>query len=568
MHLPKKNIIHFVCGLSLILSYLCPYHIHPFRSYYNDVVMIVGLLLAILAFLVEGQKRFNLSKLALLPLMLIVVIAVQTVFIPHQDFFDLLFPCLYLLMASVAIVLGATFSCDDEQRAVFARTLASALLIAGLISVVMQLMQSFSLNAGSLVMYMANEGSFARPYANIAQPNQLALILCFSMAANYYLFQAQLIHTKVAVAGCIFLLLGLVLTQSRIGWIIVPAFALTLWRRSPETFPVSRIALFMLPALYFLMVFALPFVVAAFGVSGASLVEHVGGRSERSVLWQQAWHMAATHPWLGVGWFGFGPEQVRIAADFGSSTYAEHAHNIILNFAAEMGWPVTLIFFGTLAWWFAQACIFTRQTAVTRFASLCLIAAAVHSMVEFPMWYAYILLPVALLMGMLHQQRWPSTGVVVSPQLVAPAILSALVLIGIMTWDYQRVVAGFNVLRASASDTVAGKKALRQPQYTFYPEFYQYFQLMQIKPEEGMSAQDIRYVEQWTPRFGFVHILNKLAEVDVLNGKPKQAARAMQTLQRLHPDAYPEYFDYWQAKAALDSRYKAVFALMPPRDSP
>jgi hypothetical protein len=42
----------------------------------------------------------------------------------------------------------------------------------------------------------------------------------------------------------------------------------------------------------------------------------------------------------------------------------------------------------------------------------------------------------------------------------------------------------------------------------------------------------------------------------------------MQTLQRLHPDLYPDYFDYWKAKGNIDARYRVVFVNMPRRDAP
>jgi tRNA(Glu) U13 pseudouridine synthase TruD len=82
-----------------------------------------------------------------------------------------------------------------------------------------------------------------------------------------------------------------------------------------------------------------------------------------------------------------------------------------------------------------------------------------------------------------------------------------------------------------------------------------------------MSAADIAKLERMSQRFGFVHILNKLAEVYVLNGQVNKAGRMMLTLQRLHPDAYPAYFDYWKAQSVLNSRYRTVFEQMPKRDS-
>ena len=553
-------------GLLLFTAYLLPFHVHPFRSYYNDALLVVGIL--VLAFYISIVRQWRLVSLGAVPLAVVGVILLQAMWIQHQDLFDLLFPCIYLALATIAIVVGASLSDNNEKRIQLASTIAAAFFIAGVFSVLAQFFQVLEFNVSPFVMYIGNIGSIGRPYANIAQPNQLALILCFALAATYLLYQQNFLGRFSSLVAILFLLVGTVLTQSRIGWIIIPSFSVFLWRDSKESRVIPRQFLLIFPVIYFAMVFMLPYVVALFGQSGGSLVEHIGGRSERSVLWKQAWYMAADHPWLGVGWFNFGQEQVRIAADFTSSTYAEHAHNIVLNLAAEIGWPITLCFSFGFVWWFWETCIRPAATKQANFAGLCLIAAFVHSMVEFPLWYAYVLLPVSVLMGMLQQQRWPVGVTSIAPRFVLTVLIAAVFVLGLMTWDYQRVVAGFNVLRYQKELSSEGKKALAKPSYTFYPEFFEYFKLMQIEPREGMSANDIAYVEKWTPRFGFVHIINKLAEIDVLNGEPQKAARLMQTLQRLHPYDYPEYFDYWKAKGAIDPRYEAVFEHIPKRDAP
>ncbi|MFX4396823.1 hypothetical protein ABTA35_19665, partial [Acinetobacter baumannii] len=94
------------------------------------------------------------------------------------------------------------------------------------------------------------------------------------------------------------------------------------------------------------------------------------------------------------------------------------------------------------------------------------------------------------------------------------------------TLDYQRVIAGFKVLRNIQAGYSPQEKYLRKPQFTLFPQFFDYFRLTRTKPREGMSQDEIAYVEAWTRRFGFVHILNIEAEVYVLNGQPQKALRA------------------------------------------
>jgi hypothetical protein len=316
---------------------------------------------------------------------------------------------------------------------------------------------------------------------------------------------------------------------------------------------------------YIGLVLGVPILAKWAGFAGGSVVERIGGRSERLVLLQQAWAMASQHPWLGVGWFGFGAEQVRIAADFSASTYAEHAHNLILNFAAELGWPVTLLISFALVAWGWQTCVkpSAKNHRPVGLASLCFIALGVHSMVEFPLWYAYVLLPIALMMGMVHQLRWPSYGVAVRRIGILMSAMFGCLLLGLVTLDYQRLATAFKALHAQQAGRLIEKELLVQPSVTLFSDYYAYFRLSRLMPRAGMSAQEISFVEGMSLRFGYVHVLNKLAEVYALNDQPKKAQGMMLTLQKLHPFAYPEYFDFWKKKSEVDVRYQVVFVEMP-----
>jgi hypothetical protein len=187
-------------------------------------------------------------------------------------------------------------------------------------------------------------------------------------------------------------------------------------------------------------------------------------------------------------------------------------------------------------------------------------------MVEFPLWYAYVLLPIALMMGMVHQLRWSSQGTAAPRIGLLLSFIFGCLLLVLVTIDYQRVVSGFKALHTQQTDTMVKKELLAEPSVSLFSDYYAYFTLSRLLPTEDMSAEEISFVEGMSQRFGYVHVLNKLAEVYVLNGQPQKAQRIMLTLQRLHPFAYPEYFDFWKKKSEVDVRYRVVFVAMPKRD--
>ncbi len=587
-----------IFAVAIFFSYAHPYHIHPYRTFYHDLIICLGLLGAMAFFVVRPVSasgpvpgtvvHLRFPALLALPggIILLILLQVALGMITPASFVAL--PILYLLLFALAMVFGSSLALEQSRLDMAVTAIALASLLAASLSLVFQHIQILGLDATPFVMYIAKDPHIPmRPYANVAQPNQLALLYFFALAGLWHFYHTRTFSGFSSAAIAALLLWGTVLTQSRIGWILVPLFfaytAGKLDTSKSKGTPVT-IAMLALVILYAVLTFCLPQISQAIGFSGGSVADHVGGRSERTGLWQTAWQLAAQHPWLGVGWFGFGPGQVSVGADFTSSTYAEHAHNLPLNLAAELGWPATILIMGGLCWWFYQTCIRygknvgnsaaksaaknNVKSAALQFCSLCLFAVGVHSMVEFPLWYAFVLIPAGVLMGMVHQIRWPSEGKVISPGIVLAGFAVGCILMVAITLDYQRVVIGFKSIRDVSSGFESKEKFLQKPAFTLFPQFFEYFKLTRIKPREGMSSEEISYIETWAPRFGFVHILNIEAEVYALNGQPKKAARTMLTLQRLHPIPYPEYYDYWKAKGKEDPRYQAVFETMPARDAP
>jgi O-antigen ligase len=569
-HAPLK--VAAVFGLLLLLAYINPAHIHPFRVFYNELPIFLGVFLLFLK-----HEKFKWRHEILLPFLVIglpLLFHIGNGLLNVDPLFNCgLFPVFYIISFALAFVLGALGKKTLDHIGDVFYSLVIAHLLASLLSVAMQTIQLSGIDASPFIMHIAIEANTPiRPYANVAQPNQLALLQCFGLASIWWLYHQCRLNKLAAFLLAVTLIWGIVLTQSRIAWIILPLFALLAMTKIEGQRRVSKFVLVSLLLLYVALVLSLPDIARWMGFSTGTVLERVGGRSERTVLLKQAWRMAAEHPWFGVGWGRFGVEQVKIAADFSSSTYAEHSHNIVMNFAAELGWPFTVLFFSALVWWFVQTCVLPKASLDVRFATFCFIAVGVHSMVEFPLWYAFVLIPIGVLMGMVHQARWPNVGATGGITIPRTGVISVgvigLLVLAFVTWDYQRVVKGFAVLRVGANITAAERLALQAPRFTLFGDYFDYFTVYKLFPREDMSAEEIQFVEKMSQRFGFVHVLNKLAEVYVLNGQTSKAARSMLTLQRLHPGAYPEYFDYWKSMAMVDPRYRTVFQTMPKRDAP
>jgi O-antigen ligase len=555
----QTNIFLGILTLFTAVSFLHPFHLHPYRTYFHDVLAVIGLLSGF-GYWATNSSRLVIPKLVLLPVFLSLIISGQLLIGLINYPFDTLIPLAYIVLLGFAMVVGATCSNLSNGDIKLCFGLSIAHLLVGVLSVGMQNLQFFGIDASPWVMYMEPGG---RPYANVAQPNQLALLLCLALASVWWLYQRYMLPAFAAVCLTLVLIWGLVLTQSRIGWIILPLFVAMCWMPREGQRSVNRYLLLLLLLSYIGLTIGVPKLSKDLGLSMSSVEEHIGGRSERLTLWREALQMSLQHPLLGVGWFGFGPEQVRIAADFPPSTYAEHSHNLITNFLAELGWPASIVIFGGLFWWAWQVCVKARANLSVQFASLCFVAVLVHSLTEFPLWYAFVLLPLGLLMGMAHQLRWPAQAIAVPKQLLLAVFLLANLVVILLTIDYQRVVNGFNALSAQLDGEQVDKHAFDKPEWTALPYFYDYFSFMNMSAREGMSGQELAFAERVSRRFGFVHVLNTLAEMQILNGQPQAGLRTMRTIWSLHPFSYAEYYAYWQARSAQDERFRKVVEQLP-----
>lgn len=247
-----------IFGALLSGAYLHPFHIHPFRTYYHDALVVFGTLIAFGMLAVALRPRLHLPALLWLPVVLASFLLLQ-MGLGLVQAENIVFPLMYLLLTALAVVLGASWAGQPGGAEKICLMLALAHLLAALLSVVMQGVQIAGVDMTPFIMYIARKAQpFMRPYANVAQPNQLALLLCFGLASVWYLYQAQRLGRSAAWIVALILLWGISLTQSRIGWIIVPLFALFCLPQRAGQRRVDKILLMLLVLIYIALVLGLP----------------------------------------------------------------------------------------------------------------------------------------------------------------------------------------------------------------------------------------------------------------------------------------------------------------------
>jgi len=553
----------------LFLAYLVPYHVHPLGTFYNDWLAILSVTI-LLAFKAEQKRAIvYIPWITLIPLVIAAVIITQTMLGMLSSGWDAVLPVSYFLMATIATVLGASIAAEPGGSSRLCNALASAYILAGLMSVGIASLQFFNAEAAfePFLMQMSHQlGIAIRPYANIAQPNQLALLLCISIASIWWLYQVNRLRGNLVIGITLVLLYGLALTQSRIGWLIMPTFAFFTWywqkRKGFKALPSRSIAGLLLA--YAALVITLPIIASALDVAAQSAIERVGTSSVRLTLIQQALQISLSHPWLGVGWGEFGTQQLAMGPHSAISVYSPHTHNIVMNFAVELGWPITVIVFGTMAYWFFKSCCNNQVSREVGLATLLFMAVFIHSLVEYPLWYAYVLMPVALLIGMAHQEKFGAKEIQISRIYVLVIFFVIASSLLAVAEDYRRVIAGYRALAFESLGLKPDMGTTDKPKFTIFPYFYDYFRFTKIKAQKGMPPHEIAFMERVAKRFGYPPLLRHMSLVYALNGRPEDAYKVLMTIKRLHSGDYASAYQFWKTLARTEpERYATVFIRLP-----
>lgn len=364
---------------------------------------------------------------------------------------------LCLVLATLAMLLsGASMTQGQALRDAF----FGGWLLAGSVSAFIGLLQVFlpDIPDGA---WIARSSVPGRAVGNLRQPNHLATLLLWSAVAVIPLLEASRNRLAAAaravppVLAALFalLLFGIVLSASRTG--LVGVGVLMLWGAVDARLSrPSRVLLLASPLICAASWWLLELVAASQGtlthLGAAARVGENDPSSGRFAIWRDTLALIAQSPWLGVGFGEFNFAWSLTPFPQRHPAFFDHTHNLPLQLAVELGLPLALLVLGLLAWGLWQAFDRSRRVdgaegTALRACFVMVLLMALHSQLEYPLWYAYFLLPTAFAWGLClgaggpaPQSAAPSSG-----RWIRAAGIAMLVGAALMWWDYRRVVVIF-----------------------------------------------------------------------------------------------------------------------------
>jgi len=402
----------------------------------------------------------------------------------------------------------------------------------------------------------------ARPYANLGQPNQLATLILWGLLACLWVYLMGRISGATSAFLAAYLLLGLALTQSRMGYLALTilVFASWLWRR---LWPSNRLP-WVVTALYgyfWVCPWVLQSVNSWLMISQEASVIRMQQQGElRLTAWRFFWHAVTERPWFGYGWTELSRVQLAVSDQFPAAhVIFAHSHNLFLDLAVWNGLPVGILVSAFLiAWLIMQVRAVRRPEDATLF--LLLLVVGLHAMVELPLHYAYFLLPAGLVAGMLDI-RLGASVLWRTPRWTLLALwLSACLALGLTVRDYLLVESSYNTLRFEQARIGLGKAPIGgPPEVLVLTQMREWFRLARFKRGATSTPEELAWMTEVTLAYPSAGGLYRLALALAGNGRPGEAKNWLGKICKIAPEQECSMFrSAWNAESLKDPRVAAV----------
>ena len=362
------------------------------------------------------------------------------------------------LLAGAALLAGsgASASSGPGGPAAFG-ALALGLLVAGLAGSAVALLQVFAPEwiDGNWIAHSSLAG---RAVGNLRQPNHLCSLLLWALVAGVALHELRWLPRAALWALTVLMVWALELTASRTGAVglgLLLGWAL-LDRRLSRS---ARCLLAATPLLYALAYGAMAWYGRlshqALGAGARLLAQDavtVDSPNSRMNIWRNTVDLIAAQPWTGVGFGEFNLAWTLSPFANRPTAFFDHSHNLLLQLAVELGLPAAAMVSSLLLLALWQGLQRARRASgdsslVARASLMLVITVALHSLVEYPLWYAYFLLPAALAWGFVlgvPATKPSSPESQTMPQAIRWGPIAGLLMCLAGAWsllDYQGVVA-------------------------------------------------------------------------------------------------------------------------------
>lgn len=524
---------YFASFILFIIGFLQSTHNLPWSAAHSEIFIFFSLTAFCLGSVGKNKEiTIHANKSLILLILLMLITWIQLFFGKINFFGDAFLFNIYIFSCALALISTQMHGENDRWIIIFAISLLTASLLSSIISIA----QSLGTYSDSVWIFQPH--SFRRPGSNIAQPNHIATLLIMGYASLIYLDQRlNASRTLFTLCGVV-LILGMGITESRTG--LISGILLFSWwflKRLNFKKPPNSSSIVMISASLIIIFWIWPNFIT-YLQEGGSLNKQVlinTTSSTRLEMWNQIWQAAWMQPWFGWGIRGTSEALNAVQHLYEQSQPFTYAHNIILEFIIGIGFPLTIFLFFYFAYNFLHR-IKDIKTLKEWYAFGLLIPLALHSLLEYPFAYSYLLIPCFLAIGILDESRNGKYQITISKKILKTLLILFSIILSNLVIEYIQLEnsyrnARFREINIDSPTTNNNIGELRPIVLT---QLEALISATNNAPKVNMSQDEIEELRLTAFRFPWPSIQSKYALALALNGNPQEANRQLKIIRAMH----------------------------------
>lgn len=545
MPLPNQPVTQAAAILAIAAPTLLAYNVAPSSTFLNQALSfgLWGWFLLACANSQHGGRSLPAGLWPVLGALGLLALAAVGSFVLGSLPSSLFWSAIATLLAAALVLIAGGWSAGSAARGATFQAVCLGWLVAGLAGVAIGIVQVFApgLSDGN---WIAHTSIVGRAVGNLRQPNHLSSVLLWAVVAAVALVELRRLGLRVAFVATGLLVFAVVLSASRTG--LLSVILLALWALIDRRLSRGARALLLAAPLFYLL--------AWLGMSAWSQMgEHrFGGQARlaetdisgsRFGIWGNTLALIRAQPWLGVGFGEFNFAWSLTPFPGRPTAFFDHTHNLPLQFAVELGLPLALLVIGLLClglWRVLRGGLDAEGEPglALRCSFVMLLMIGLHSLLEYPLWYAYFLLPTAWIWGYALARPSAMPGLsrpapawlsVAGAVLVAGAVFSVL--------DYSRVTVIFS---AGEGAPPLEQRIANGRRSVFFAHHADY---AAATTQVRVSADELEPLRSATHFLLDTRLMTAWAEALQRQGRHDEALQLVQRLREFRNPASDEFFE-------------------------
>lgn len=541
------NILTLLAFSILLLSGVNTEHFPPWTSFHAEVSAFAASVLLLLAW---GQRGPMMVPASWCLLLVLAGSAWLQWAAGHLLFVgDAVVLTVYLMAFGIAWLWG--YQADKLGRGHEAlHWVCGLLVVAGLLAVLQTTAQWLRVEE-AFCGWIFSAGKNVRSTGNFGQPNQTATLLLMAVAATGVLMVRGKFGRLVGWPLLILLGWAVVLTQSRTGLLSagsMVALFIAVNHMYPGLKAYRKDALSWL-AFVLLASWGLHQQIVDVGKAGMGL-QQMAQAGTRQLLWQQLASGLLQSPWTGYGWLQVGLAQQVGALQIPGVEQVNYAHNAIFDLYLALGIPAASLVLGVaLHWLVVRLRRLGTEHGVAVSGLFILLPFLVHTQLELPHAYAYFLLPVGILLGVLDAStqgpgvrawRFPRWGLL-------SLVIVWVSLLAVLAYEYALAEEDFRVNRFENRRLGETPPDYEPPELRLLTQLGDMLKAMRLRAAPDMKPEDIELLVRTSRRYTWAAMHYRTALALGLNNRPDEATAHLRTIKMMFsPEIYEEGRASWQ----------------------